>query len=555
MPDDATPQSVPWWEQEVLPRHDNEPPPWSQAARTPSSWSVWDGPPMDEPEPGAEAEADALPEVVPDANAPADHDPSWPQAPTARVPAEPPPPALSTAPPPVPSHSLSYAPPPESPTAPPSASAPSQSMPPAPAPAPSVLSSLPPPLSSPQSLPSSPSLPPPPSVPVPSSGEAPPTWGSARTVELPSETGPRPTRSRAMPGGQRDPLAPVRAAVATARAALPPTGAVGPLTVLARVDRDLERIAADPALLRDPDLALWTMTEPGALTRAVDPHGGSPSAVLGLLPVGVVACYGVLVALRHGGAAGVGGLLDGWVADPWPLGPGGLAMAVLIALVVLGADRVRAGRGRHSPAALATAQAELATAVTRLRRDAGIALKGGTGAGGADLAAAVDRLAGAAEVFEGLRSVVTRLEAATPTLLAQAEALAAVDQRLAATAEAVARHLHPTTDLVTTTLQAATLVRDAVAAADRQVRESAALAVRAADQSAAMSAGERPFTIAAERMDVSATALAEASTALRDSMEKMEAAIEKANWLALVADGLRGDDPHEDGEAPPVLDR
>ena len=248
---------------------------------------------------------------------------------------------------------------------------------------------------------------------------------------------------------------------------------------------ELHRMQEDADTGRDPELMLWRLAVPGALGAlgAEERPTGAPG-----WPA-LVAAW-VLLGFATFATAASDLVPYGW-QDRLPVAGVAALVAAAACLVVALVARARRGRvtaeitARHHR--LVTLEARLVGPLARLRA----ATRPADFAGPASRAAV--EVTGAA----------ARLTAAA--------------QRLG-TADAVVDRL-------------GTVVTGLVAVLPEISGEARAVAA--------------PFTAAAERIEISTATLGAAAASLRTALAAMERAIEQANWLALVADGLRHDPDHD----------
>ncbi|MBV9315750.1 MAG: hypothetical protein JO100_18920 [Pseudonocardia sp.] len=320
--------------------------------------------------------------------------------------------------------------------------------------------------------------------------------------------------------------------------------------ILGHCQSELQRIWAAGAAGSDPgdDLLIWRLARPGGLRELTGQRDPGVSrawpvlAALGSTMIGLVSLELVVATQQSlGGAA------------PIFLG---LIVVILIGLLSVSGLQIRTtwvasacGRGlQRIETDLLPAIAQLRDAARQVRQEDPVARAAGEISWAARrLGLAAEQITASADTVERLRAVATRVADALPEVSAQLPVLASLDERIRETAAVVGQATPPLAELVSTTLEAASKVREAIELASEQMRASVLLVERTADHSAAVSAGERPFTVAAQQMEVTSGVLDNAATMLRQAVERMQSAIEDANWLALVADGLRANDEHYHG--------
>jgi hypothetical protein len=323
-------------------------------------------------------------------------------------------------------------------------------------------------------------------------------------------------------------------------------------TVVAVCREDLAQVGSGADA--SDDLLIWHLGRPGGLVGMLGPLESPDQTWVRTWPVllaSVLLGLAGLVSVVAGSRAP--GLVSTWLSAPLAVGSAGVAVLVVVAL--LAADRyLRRVVGTRAAAASKRELFQLETVllqrINRLRAsirrphpgDALVRAAGEISWAAGGLGRAAQTIAASGEVVDRLRAVAFELVEALPGVTAQAPVLASLDQRIRDTAAEVGRSIPPLTELVSATLDAATLVREAIVTAGEQLRNSVVLAERTADQHDALSTGERPFTVAAVRLESASGVLDATAAALRDTLERMQAAIDKANWLVLVADGMRADD-------------
>jgi hypothetical protein len=256
--------------------------------------------------------------------------------------------------------------------------------------------------------------------------------------------------------------------------------------VVERAVAELDEIRLDPAAGRDPGLLLWRLATPGVLGAlgAEDPPARTP----GLVPTALAWAVLGLTALLTGGRSLTDGLPSqlSWLAAVPVLAPAGIVVAVVLLLVALVARsrraRVLVGITQRRDR-LVRLEADLVGPLAQLRAASRPADFAGPASRAADrISAGADRLDAAAERLGRADTVVDRLGDIVTQLVA-------VLPDIAGEAKAVAA----------------------------------------------------PFTAAADRIATSSVALDSATAVLHGSATALAEAMDRANWLALVADGLRHD--------------
>ena len=171
------------------------------------------------------------------------------------------------------------------------------------------------------------------------------------------------------------------------------------------------------------------------------------------------------------------------------------------------------------------------------------------------LGRAAEGLVAAGPSVERLGEVVARLEDGLPDLERQAVTVGGLDDRLRRSAADMVERTRPLVDfalnaeqVVARILAATEQSREALDLARARFAEAAELARLAEERRLAVTATAQPLVDAAAD-------LARAATVLDATSGRLWGSIEKANWLALVADGLRHPDPHLTGPGTGSDDR
>lgn len=409
----------------------------------------------------------------------------------------------------------------------------------------------------------------PPAAPAPA---RPPVPASPTSGEVPAlaGSGPRPENERAAdprPAQVAEDLAEVdelldRAARQASQGDRPTYQRVLGVTEACRA----ELAGLTPGSTPSNELVLWRLAHPGTLVAGTGQRWVTTWSLAAVLTVALLGLLGLvgaahLVAAPAPSATSSRASAIARATLVWLGSSGAVGVVALVALALVVAALLARRRCRAAEAGelrLAHIERRLVVRVSRLSAalrgpDRIDPLRGAV----AELAFAARGLGDAARsvaaserVVERLTSAAIQVAASLPEATAQAETVATLEQRVRRTAEEIGRAAPPLTELVEATLMAATQVREAVELTGRQLRASVDLVERTADHRAALDTGERPFTTAATQLAALSGTLDAATTALRDSVEQMGAAVRDANWLVLVADGLRAEPDHHQDEHP-----
>jgi hypothetical protein len=316
------------------------------------------------------------------------------------------------------------------------------------------------------------------------------------------------------------------------------------------------------------DAGVWRLREPGVLRAVCDVPLAQPGGALALIPVLITwlvlgAAEGVYIfGDRSGDVAERPPFFAWWLDLPWFAGPLLLSGLVVLTVAVLIVKYVKPAREREradeTDRVVQRLEAELLPPISTLWAMRTIADQTElTHKFGLELTSAARRFGGAAERLDAAVSTVERLGEAVGRLLdglphlgAHVTRLAEVEQRIGQGTQTLGEAVRPVAELtddikraVQATASATTRAEGALDRSTTALAEANEVGAATAEQRAAVTSAEQPFAVAAGSVEAAARDLGVATSTLHETSKQLRTAIREANWIVMVADGLRAVDP------------
>ena len=331
--------------------------------------------------------------------------------------------------------------------------------------------------------------------------------------------------------------------------------------VLSVAVRQAGQAAREPGRV-GPNAELWRLAEPGYLRGICEYPVRRARATATLIPVlltwlvigGAEAVY--WLGHRDTAQADKPAFFADWLAQPLPLSP--VMLSVVIVSTVGGlmwhyhraaADQRRADRAdaiaHRLEAGLVEPLAALRT--TPVAADAHVHLAAGELTSAARrFGAAADRLVASVDTVDRVGAAVQQVVSALPGLGDQVDRLAEVEKRVAESAAVITEQTAPIAALMSevdaVSRSAATTAAHSEAvlkAATTRLAEASTLTATHATHRETLAAAHRPFTDAATTVHAAARDLSAAAGILHTTANALRETVDKVDWLAMVADGLR----------------
>lgn len=331
-------------------------------------------------------------------------------------------------------------------------------------------------------------------------------------------------------------------------------------TVLTVALRQLRELPAKPHLVQDPTLELWRLREPGFLRDLVEQPPVRVSGVRVLVPV--LATWVLLGFFEWRYIEDQAGIAPAertpfftrWMDNVWYLSPVGLSVVVVISVLLVMAGYWRAGAAQRVQDEFERQaedfEPELLPSLALLREqylgrgtdDVQQAAAEAVWAAARELRGAAETLGGSVGAAADLRVVLDRLLDRLPEVGEQAARLGTLTARFEEAAEFVAEEAQPLLTLVNQAGNTATALDHAMTLAAEMVQRARDLSEETHRSNGTVDLSREPLVVASrqvqtavERMDALVASLGSVADALNE-------AVQRANWISLVADGLRAGD-------------
>ncbi|MEV6072031.1 hypothetical protein AB0L82_36295 [Nocardia sp. NPDC052001] len=330
-----------------------------------------------------------------------------------------------------------------------------------------------------------------------------------------------------------------------------------------RATRDATTLTTNPGQL-DEDSILWRLRDPGYFREICDHPIAAPRTWVMMLPVLVAWLFiggaelWYRITLSGESASASEGFFAAWTRAPIVLSPVAMAVAVVVAIVIISVQYARHARAQRRADRIDEVaqrlEADIGPAVDALLRALpAIESDEATRDAARNLAAAAQQFSAAAGALDrsmaGLRrfaEISEQLTTVVPAVGQQIEKLHATGRELLQAAELVSEEGDALKTAVNTTFSASSSAESAQsAAAESAVRTAeAARRVDAVEESIQakselITIANAPFTSALSAVSDTAETLREVVDVVRTVAASLNAAVEQANWIALVADGLQ----------------